>query len=270
MSYRYDREERVEDSTKGGARVDPRNYKGDVYAQAWIDARKLAMLSIWLDDAGYSTRFLSEVLKFTIDVIVEHLVNTGAVEVIEFTEDARNVLEAKYKASLNPGGRGKKNLVHNLVLDGRKKRGVGKYNPKSRFRPQDRGQEESTEVSADISEAVRIYKGLESKGIEDRARKELEDVLANADIKEVNGERIITPKGTSSGVITEEDMADYRKREEGRKRLEEIERREKALEKRKEKKLDKIRKEKRDGREEDGRRVEGERTDHSGDSEGIG
>ncbi len=106
-----------EDSTRGRAVVRPRNYKGDTLVQAWIDRRKLAVISQWLDEGGYRTRFLSDLVKLTIDEVVAELVERGIVEMIEFTDSATKILEMKYRADLNPGKRGMRNLHHNMVLD---------------------------------------------------------------------------------------------------------------------------------------------------------
>ena len=106
-----------EDSTKGKAMMRPRTYKGDSLIQAWVDRRKLAVLSEWLDNSGKRTRFLSDVLKFTIDIVVNQLIENGLAEKIELTEDAKRILDMKYKADLNPRGRGERNLTHNLQLD---------------------------------------------------------------------------------------------------------------------------------------------------------
>jgi len=106
-----------EDSTRGKSMIRPRRYKRDALVQTWVDRRKLAMLSIWLDEGGYGTRFLSDVVKITIDEIVEKLVREGMVRRVEFTDEATRILQSKYKIDLNPSGRGVKNLVHNLTLD---------------------------------------------------------------------------------------------------------------------------------------------------------
>jgi hypothetical protein len=115
--YRYKRGEYVEDSTRGKALAKPRTYKGDALVQAWVDRRKLAVLSEWLDNSGHRTKFLSDVLKFTIDIVVDQLIENGLAEKIELTEDAVRILDMKYSANLNPNDRGKRNLVHNLQLD---------------------------------------------------------------------------------------------------------------------------------------------------------
>lgn len=121
------------DSTKGRAILNPESYKGDCLVQAWVDSRKLAVLSVWLDNGGANTKFLSDVLKDTIDQVVGHLIESGEAEMIEFCGEARELLERKYKANLNPGGRGEKNRLSNLILDNRRK-GLGE-NPYSMTKP---------------------------------------------------------------------------------------------------------------------------------------
>ena len=106
-----------EDSTKGGARILPVSYKGDALVQAWIDTRKLLVLDRWLNKGGYVTRFLSDLIKFTIDEVVEQLVSAGIEQKVEFTKDAREILIGKYRCALNPSGRGKRNLLHNTHMD---------------------------------------------------------------------------------------------------------------------------------------------------------
>lgn len=119
------RREPKEDSTKGKSFMRPITYKGDALVQVWVDSRQLAMLSEWLDGRGMNTRHLSEVLKFTIGTIVDKLLEEGIVNQIEYTTDARALLEAKYRVVLNPSGRGEKNLLHNMILDERRKEEVG-------------------------------------------------------------------------------------------------------------------------------------------------
>ncbi len=109
--------------TRGKSIVDPvnlGNYKGDVLVQTWIDSRLLATVSEWLDGNGLVTRHMSDIVKFVIEEVVSQLVREGEVEMIELCGDARDLLERKYRTNLNPGGRGKKNILHNLVLDDRK------------------------------------------------------------------------------------------------------------------------------------------------------
>jgi hypothetical protein len=71
-----------------------------------------------------------------------------------------------------------------------------------------------------MDEAVRIYKEKEDEDIKKASEEEKERVLANADIDESG---VITPRGEPRGPVYQEDMDAYNKREEGRKRVEEIE-----------------------------------------------
>ena len=106
----------VEDSTKGMAMMIPRNYKGDVNCQVWLDSRLLATMSIWLDDQGVWTRFMSEVLRESIRTICEYLVDTEQAVMVEDTVEARELLERKYKVNLNPDGRGRRNTINNIKV----------------------------------------------------------------------------------------------------------------------------------------------------------
>jgi len=106
-----------EDSTKGRARIMPVNYKGDIIVQTWLDARKLLVLSRWLDKGGYNTQNISNIVKFTLDEVVEQLVSAGIEQKVEFCKDARELLKARYNCNLGQSGRGKRNFLHNIHLD---------------------------------------------------------------------------------------------------------------------------------------------------------
>ena len=107
----------AENSTRGNAKMIPVEYKKDVIVQAWIDARKLVVLDRWLADAGYNTKFISNIIQFTVDEVVEQVIALGHVQKVEYTKDARILLDAKFKTDLNPSGRGERNVSHNLRLD---------------------------------------------------------------------------------------------------------------------------------------------------------
>jgi hypothetical protein len=92
-NYKYEKGQYVEDSTRGKALVKPRSYKKDALVQAWVDRRKLAMLSVWLDEGGYKTRYMSDLIKYTIDEVVESLIVNKVVDKIEFTTDAVEIMK---------------------------------------------------------------------------------------------------------------------------------------------------------------------------------
>ena len=109
-----------EDSTKGKALILPKTYKGDVVVQVWIDSRVLATLSQWLDRNDNYTRFMSDVVKDSLGLLVETIVENGE-ELIDDTMRARNMLERKYRVNLNKGERGLRNVKHNTLLTQSKK-----------------------------------------------------------------------------------------------------------------------------------------------------
>ena len=256
-----------EDSTKGKSRIMPKKYKGDTYVQCWLDSRKLATLSKWLDeDSDHRTRFLSDIIKYIVDMVIEHLVKVGEVEMIDLTEDARDMLTRKYRTNLNPSGRGTKNVLHNLTLDNM--RMEGRIVDADLTTPQQQG----NESKFDLDEAVRIYKDIERKEIHEQARRDLEEAKKNLKFDE-NGV-VILPKGKVSGVVYEEDMKAFEKRERNREEVERLDKEKRKVERRKEKILRKMKEMEKsgngtEGREENGQRDEGERTDAGGDSTGV-
>lgn len=106
----------VEDSTKGKAIMSPRTYKGDSLIHVWLDRRKLAALSIWLDNNGLGTKFMSDVVRMTLDQVYNALVNSKEINELD-TVMAGDILRSKYRVDLNPGGRGERNLLHNMQLN---------------------------------------------------------------------------------------------------------------------------------------------------------
>jgi hypothetical protein len=111
----------VEDSTKGAALLNnPKRYKGDVMVQVWMDSRVLATISRWLDQEGMFTRFMSEVVRDSLKLFCDFLVDTREVDMTEDTKEARDLLVRKYRVNLNVDGRGLKNAVHNQLLSDRK------------------------------------------------------------------------------------------------------------------------------------------------------
>lgn len=111
-------------STKGKSLINPTSYKGDVLTQVWLDSRVLATLSNWLDgqENGLKTRFLSEVVKYSLTSLADFLVDNNEVELVDDTIYARSLLEFKYKVNLNPKGKGKRNIQHNMLLSDKRKK----------------------------------------------------------------------------------------------------------------------------------------------------
>jgi hypothetical protein len=112
-----------EDSTRGRAIMAPKTYKGDTLVQVWLDRRMLATLSVWLEDNNVHTRFMSDVLRCTLEQVYNHLVDSGNVREFD-TVGAGDYLSSKYMINLNPNGRGEKNLLHNMQLSERIKESI--------------------------------------------------------------------------------------------------------------------------------------------------
>lgn len=114
-----------EDSTKGGSLINPVSYKGDVMVQVWMDSRVLATLCKWLENEGEIPRFLSHVVKMPLEMLADHLVKEGRIEMVDDTKEARMLLEGRFHVGLNKGKRGKKNLMHNIVLSSKRGTDLG-------------------------------------------------------------------------------------------------------------------------------------------------
>lgn len=110
-----------EDSTKGNSLIKPLNYKGDVLVQVWVDSRVLATLCKWLEGEGVYTRFMSQVVKRPLEVLAEFVVENEGVERVDDTSEARNMLERRFGVNLNRGEKGKKNVLHNVILSEKRK-----------------------------------------------------------------------------------------------------------------------------------------------------
>ena len=115
--------EYAKDSTRGRQpRVDPINYKPDVLVQVWCEARVLLMLNNWLVKYNRRPKFMSEIIRFVIEEVLDQLLEAGEVEKVEFNQTARDSLRAIFnRQNLNPKGRGKRNVIHNLHLDEKRK-----------------------------------------------------------------------------------------------------------------------------------------------------
>ena len=206
-----------EDSTRGLSKMVPKTYKGDAYVQSWLDSRKLATLSKWLDESSdYRTRFLADIVRLAVDMVVEHLVSVGEVKMIEFTEDARSMLDRKYRVNLNPCDRGKKNVLHNMLLD-EKRRKSG-----SVIVQRDLGQAQDQVQTSDVDweKIQEKIKAEEEKEAREKLKESMDRIKGAGQIDE---DGVITPMGKSSSVVYQEDMDAYEKREEDRVSAEEDE-----------------------------------------------
>lgn len=142
----------AEDSTKGQSMINPLNYKGDVLVQVWVDSRVLATLCRWLDKNDCHSRFMSQVVRRPLEVVADMLVSNREVEMVDSTTEARDMLERRFGVDLNRGGRGSKNVMHNLALDDRRDELGERVAKASRFN--------------DVSKPKRGYSPLAQKAID--------------------------------------------------------------------------------------------------------
>lgn len=150
----------IEDSTKGKSLMLPKSYKGDVVVQMWIDSRILATLSNWLDKQGNYTRFMSEVVKDSLEILVNHLVEDG-IELVDDTIYARQLLEMKYRINLNKGDRGSRNVQHNVALSNSRKALAGQVQNRKIF-VETQPMVNSPSLDPRVQEAVRVFNSLEA------------------------------------------------------------------------------------------------------------
>lgn len=103
-------------TTRGSSPMAPVRYVRDALVQLWADRRDIATILLYMENHGQKPRYLSDVLKFCIENIREQVKRQG-IEYVESSASATSMLEERFNINLNPGGRGKKNYVNNLLLD---------------------------------------------------------------------------------------------------------------------------------------------------------
>ena len=97
--------------------MDNYSYKRDVVASTWLDSRDLATCVVFLVKKGVHLTSLSDAVATCVLSLADIIANSGEVAKVEFTTDARKLLEQMFKTSLNTDKRGMKNVIHNLQLD---------------------------------------------------------------------------------------------------------------------------------------------------------
>jgi hypothetical protein len=172
-----DRERKVpyaEDSTKGKSMINPVNYKGDVLVQVWVDSRVLATITRWMDDKGNYPRYMSHAVRRPLEVLAGFLVDNDEVEMVDDTAEARKMLERRFNVDLNRGGRGYKNVLHNMTLSDRRGELGDRISKEQRifdvYRPKSKAQPNKL-----VDQAVEKYNELFSKDNKQETSKYFDD-----------------------------------------------------------------------------------------------
>lgn len=202
------------DSTKGSSDFIPLTYKGDVLVQVWVDSRILATLSNWLEEYDNYPRFMSEVVRRPLEILIDHIVKEGDIDMIEDTTTARRMLEERYRINLNRDGRGKKNVMHNTILSGNRSSLSGM--------PMNRDSNRNTNIEQHVGSPIvnvdeMINKVREDKKkAEDYRQKELSDAIDSRKVMdEFNDETSI-----KEGMSDEELLKDREDKDKKRMELE--------------------------------------------------
>ena len=150
------------DSTKGSSMINPLNYKGDVLVQVWVDSRVLATIVRWMDSKGNYPRFMSQGVRRPLEVLTGFLVDNGEVDMVEDTDEARKLLTRRFNVELNRGGRGAKNVMHNLSLSGKRNDLGERIQSRNRINDVNRPMRKQRDprIAALIEKGQRIYKEL--------------------------------------------------------------------------------------------------------------
>ena len=91
------------------------NHKSDALIQVWLDRRYIAAAAKWLDKNNYPPNSLAELFRLVFQGAIDNLVLSGETEFMS-TAEAMHFLDNRFKANLNPQGKGLSNLSKNLRL----------------------------------------------------------------------------------------------------------------------------------------------------------
>ena len=103
-------------TTKGSSEMNPIRYEKDAITQVWIDRRKLATACAFMERGGNKPLHISEIIRFCVDVVSELVERQGGLT-FDKTAEAVDFLNERFGDTLNPRGKGRKNLMNNLLLD---------------------------------------------------------------------------------------------------------------------------------------------------------
>lgn len=104
-------------SNKGRSPLRPTRNERDAVVQVWVDRKDLATIGLYMETKGIRLVHMSDILGFCVEVVKTIILKANGTYVSS-TAEASAFLESRFKAKLNPRGRGNKNLITNLLGDG--------------------------------------------------------------------------------------------------------------------------------------------------------
>lgn len=219
--------ERAVDSTKGNSTLDPIDYKGDVMVQVWLDSRMLATLSNWLEGLGDYPRFMSEVVRWPLEVLVEHLISEGKLSMVDETSVARRMLQGRYRINLNKSDRGRRNVEHNQALSDRRGRLSSKIRAGNVGHRDIPLREEGRRANVSPEEMEKMVSRVEESIVSDRDIERGKEENEKDRIEELNNAKNSSLLANEDGGVTlkegmsDEELSEYnKKRDEERIKLE--------------------------------------------------
>lgn len=103
-------------SNKGRSPLRPTRNERDAVVQAWVDRKDLATIGLYMETKGIRLVHMSDILGFCVEVVRTIVLKANG-KYVDNTSEASAFLNSRFKANLNPRGRGNKNLVSNLLGD---------------------------------------------------------------------------------------------------------------------------------------------------------
>lgn len=100
--------------------IDGVRLNSDTNVQVMLDSRVLMTLCQWLDERE-QIRYFSDIVKEGVYLLVETLIDNGETRLVEDTNESKYFLEYRFGVNLNRGGKGKRNLLSNMVISDRNK-----------------------------------------------------------------------------------------------------------------------------------------------------
>ena len=191
------------DSTKGHSMINPLNYKGDVLVQVWVDSRVLATLCEWLDSKGVYPVYLSQVVRRPLEVLTDVLVNSGEVKLVDDTVEARTILQRRFKVDLSRGGRGTKNVMHNIELSIRRKDLNERVQREKGFNDVEKPlrENQNSAITAKVEEAKRVMRELFPDGEQTQDIRHFDYEQPKEDVKRVYDDSKIVVCGTENKIL---------------------------------------------------------------------